>query len=297
MTEATRARVHKVATTLDYRPNQQAAALRRRTTNTIGFVMVPDLDPSSQHRWAAYNAEQLYSLVSEAANRGFNVSVIPENRPGLVESSHIDALYFLDIRAEGPVLLEAFRIGIPVLSNDVVDNRIDIVVDSGYAAFTRHALDLLAGRGAKSIGLLTEPLGTAADEVAEHTYREWSVAHGRASLVARGNYGRTDTAERVDELIDGGCDGIYSFYEEGPAIQAAIVRRGLSVPGDVKLIAATTPQSLTAESAGITSIVYHPELIANRSFDALVSAISDRGEMGVRVELPWEVLEAASTAI
>lgn len=296
MSDATRNRVREAAAKLDFRPNHQAVSLRRQTTNTIGFVMVPDPDPDSRRRWAGYSAEQLYSLVSEAARHGFAVTVIPENQPSLVETSRIDALCFLDIRQDEPALLEAFRLHIPVLTNDVMDDRFRIIVDTGYASFTIHALNLLSARGCQAIGLLTEPLGIPADEVAEKTYRNWCAQQNRTAFIARGNYGRTDTVERVHELLEAGCDAIYSFYEEGPTVLRAILERGLRVPGDVRLVAATTPSSLTADSAGITSIVHHPELVAANSFDALMTAIADKSIASTRIELPWEVLEASSTA-
>lgn len=297
MSESTRTRVREAAAALNYRPNHQAAALRRRTTNTIGFVMVPDPDPHSQRRWGGYSAEQLYSLVSESAKRGFSITVIPEDQPGLVESSRIDALVFLDIANDEPALLEAFRLGIPVLTNDVVDERFDVVVDTGYASFTRYALDLLARAGAETIGLLTEPRGIKADELAEEVYLEWCAERQRTPVVARGNYGRTDTVERVGDLLDAGCDAIYSFYEEGPRILETIRDRGLSVPGDVHLVAAVTPASLNAASAGITSIVFHPELVATHSFDALIDAIANGNGTTARIELPWEVLDGTSAGI
>ncbi len=297
MSELTRTRVREAAEKLNYRPNHQAAALRRRTTNTIGFVMVPDRDPYSPRRWGGYSAEQLYSVVSEAAKRGYSVTVIPEDQSSLVETSRIDALFFLDIANDEPSLLEAFRLGIPVLTNDVLDERFDVVIDTGYASFTRHALDLLSRAGAMAIGLLTERRGIKSDEVAEDVYLSWCAERHRVPIVVRGNYGRTDTIERVNELLDAGCDAIYSFYEEGPAIVAAIHDRGRTVPGDVRLIAAVTPASLSAASAGITSIVFHPELVATYSFDALINAVADRTGEAVRVELPWEVLDGISAGI
>ena len=297
MSASTRTRVREAAAKLNYRPNHQAAALRRQTTNTIGFVMVPDPDPDSQRRWGGYSAEQLYALVSEAAKRGFSVTVIPEDQPSLVERSRIDALCFLDTANDEPALLEAFRLEIPVLTNDVADDRFRVVVDTGYASFTRHALNLLAAAGALTIGLLTEPRGIRSDEIAEDVYLEWCVEHQRSPVVARGNYGRTDTVQRVNELLDAGCDGIYSFYEEGPAILEAIRDRGFAVPADVRLVAAVTPSSLSVGSAGITSILFHPELFASSSFDTLMRAIADKSAEAVRVELPWEVLEGATRAL
>ena len=296
MSDSTRSRVRDAAAKLDYRPNHQAAALRRQTTNTIGFVMVPDPDPDSRRRWGGYSAEQLYSLVSEAAKHGYSVTVIPENQPSLVEASRIDALCYLDMAHDEPALLEAFRLDLPVLTNDLVDDRFRVVVDTGYAAFTRHALGLLADGGALAIGLLTEPRGIRSDEIAEDVYLAWCVEHRRTPVVARGNYGRTDTVQRVNELLDAGCDAIYSFYEEGPAILQVIRDRGLAVPTDVGLIAAVTPSSLSVASAGITSIMFHPELFASNSFDALVHAIADKSAGKVLVELPWEVLEGATSA-
>jgi DNA-binding LacI/PurR family transcriptional regulator len=295
MSEVTRERVRLTAARLDYRPNHLAASLRRQSTRTIGFVVVPNPDSGSQQRWASSSAEQLYSLVAEASKRGFSVTAIPENAPNLVESSRIDALCFFDIRDDVPALREAVRLGIPILTNDVADSRFDVVVDCGFATFSTQALTLLSARKDSIVGLLSQPRGMPRGAIAERVYRQWCAAHQTPAIVAHGTFDHSDVAERVGQLIDAGCNAIYSCNEAGPEMVTAITDRGLSIPEDVRLVATATLNTMTAASAGITTIVYHPELAAPHSFDSLIDAIQNPA-IPRAIALPWELIESTSTA-
>lgn len=291
MSDATRARIRATALRLGYRPHQQAAALRRRTSNMIGFMMVPNPSSMSRRRWSERSTEQLYSLVTHAARHGFSVTVIPEGAPELVESSRIDALCFFDIERDEPALLEALRLGIPVLSNDTDDPRMHVAVNSGASGYTRETLEFLATRGSRRPAVLTSTTPTAALARAEETYAAWCADRRVPALIERISIDQ-DTIGPTGSLIDAGADAIIALEGDAPSILDAVRQRGLTVPDDVQVVGTATTQTLSNELSGITAVVSRTELMSVIALDAyLASPDSPRGS----VMLPWELLTGRTT--
>lgn len=294
MSSENRERIQQLARELGYRPNTQAASLRTGLSKNIGFVMTPDNDPDSEKRWAAYSSHLLYSLVLEAGNHGYNVTIISADHPELLSSTHIDALFYFDPVGEEKLIDEATRLNIPVLCNDnFEDPRLSIVVDSGFKDMTRSALDYLHQQGAKRPGLLTEIPGIPSDEIAENVYLTWCAEHKVAPRIARGNYGRTDLEKQIDSLLSQGVDAIYSFYEEASLILTALTARNIKVPEDVLFIAATTDVKETKE-LGVTATVFHTDLAPTLVFEEMVRISKQKDLPQSTLSLPWEFVEAAS---
>lgn len=296
ISEETRERIKALAEELGYRPNSTAASLRTGLSKTIGFVIYPEDDSSTEQRWAAYNAHLLYSLVSEASRHGYAVNIISAKEPQQLLSSHIDLLYYIDPYDDDVLIDEARRLGIPVLANDRhEDKRLSINVDTQFEAMTRAALDALVAEGSTKPALLTELEGISSDEVAERVYRSWCVENNVTPRIARGNYGRTDLRERLDELLATGCDAIYSFYEEAPLILEHLASRSIRVPEDLLLIAAATDP---AENTllDVTTTVFHPETTAARAFSSIIEVTKDKALAPINIQLPWEMVVLGSSS-
>lgn len=296
LSDETRLRIVELARELGYKPNPTAASLRTGLTKNIGFVIYSDPDPASEQRWAGYSAHLLYTLVAEATRHGYSVSIIAADRPEQLITSRIDLLYYLDPFDDEVLIDEAVRLGIPVLSNDRFDDpRISINIDTQFEAMTRAALDLLVRHGSTKPALFTELEGIASDEGAEHVYRSWCSEKGFTPRVVRGDYGRTDLHERLAELLSTGCDGIYSFYEEGPQILEYLTSQGIRVPQDVLLIAAATDPRENS-SIGVSSTVFHPEHTASAAFNSIIELSKNPDLAPLTVQLPWELVEQNSSA-
>lgn len=294
MSDETRERIRELAERLKYRPNHRAASLRTGLTKTIGFVMTPDDDPDSRARWSGYSSEMLYTLVLAAEKRGYTVSIISANNPDQLSYSQIDLLYYLDPFTDNVLVSRAKQMGIPILMNDdLSNNSISIQVNTGFEEMTRGALDALVAAGSTKPALLTELPGIPSDEVAERVYLQWCTENQVAPIIQRGNYGRTDIEERVNALFDAGCDGIYSFYEEAETILEIASQRGVRIPEDVLLIAATINPAEN-DSLGVCSTVFHPEMIAELSFDALVEITKNPEKAPITVTIPWEFVPQGS---
>lgn len=296
LSEATRERIKSTAQKLGYVPNQQAASLRRKSTRSIGFVMNADADIDSEQRWGAYYQRLLYALVSTAGKRGYTVTIIPDDQPQLILSSRIDVLYYLDVKQDDPVVAEAHRLGIPVIANDLLNDEKSLLgIDTGYGDSTLAALELLKAKGAQRIGLLTEERGYPGDEIPEDLYIEWSAKHKRDAIVARGDWGRTNLYEKIDELLAADVDAIYSFYEEGPHILRYLEAEGIRVPEDVQLLCACTGHCDPVDMQKISAVLLHPELGPDLVFDDLIELAEGKTDKRVHVKLPWELVEHGST--
>ena len=288
MSEETRSRIKDLAHRLNYRPNHRAASLRTGLTKNIGFVMTLEEDPDSRARWSAYSSEMLYTLVIAAEKRGYTVSIISASNPDQLTLTQIDLLYYLDPFTDNLLVSRATELGIPILMNDDPTNsNVAIHINTGFGEMTRSALDALAEAGATKVGLLTEIPGIPSDEIAEKVYLEWCVEKQVAPIIQRGNYGRTDIVERINDLLNSGCDGIYSFYEETPSILEIAEQRGIRIPEDIQLIAATINKAEN-DALGVCSTVFHPEAIAENCMDVIVDITKNKQKAPVTVDIPWE---------
>lgn len=294
--EDTRERILAVVAELGYTPNRYAASLRRRQTMSIGFVTTTGLSVETEKRWANFFSLQLNSLVSAAAEHGYTVTVIPDSRADLVAIARVDALYFPENYQDATILAEAIKRGLVVVTNDTpLDYERSINVQCGYEQATEIALDALHAGGATRIGLLTEEPGVAADELGELTYRAWCGEHGMEPVVEYIDYGRTNFAARLEELLERGVDAIYSYAEEGPAIKAALSASGRSVPGEVQLVALCLDDCAENEQAGVSRVCVHPELAPAQVINALVALAETDGVDEREATLPVDCATGTTT--
>jgi len=292
----TRARILDTARQLGFTPNRYAASLRRRQTMSIGYVSSADDDPISRKRWANYFGQQLAALVSVAGERGYSVTVIPHDKPELIAVTQVDAIYVPEVDQSIPVLEEAQRRNLPVVSNETsLDYPFSITVRSGYDRAAELALDALKAAGAKRIGLLTEVSGYPGDDLGEATYRTWCSNNGFTPVVAHGDYGRTNLKEKLAELIDQGVDGLFSFYEEGPAIFDILQREQVRVPEDFQFIALCLDDCELNARLGVSRVCAHPELAPTSVIDSLVELVEQGKTEHRDADLPVEIGLAATT--
>lgn len=291
----TRDRIKAVAAELGYVPHKYAAALRRGSAMSIGFVMSDDGDDDFARRWALQRSRQLSALVRAAAEHGFTVTVIPESRPDLVGGAHVDVLYVPDGHRTREVLRAAGARGIPIVADDVyVDTAAGVSIRTGYDAAVRAGLELLADAGAERIAFLVDEGSHPRDAIGTTAFQAWSTVHGRTPLVATVDAGRRALARTVRDLVDDGADAIFAFCEDGPEIYLQLeARDGLVIPRDVQLVALCSTECALNNRLGVTHVCVHPELAAEAMFGALPDLGSGAGP--VVVDLPWELVRAATT--
>jgi len=288
----TRDRIKAVAAELGYVPNKVAAALRRGSAMSIGFVMADDSDDDTARRWALQRSRQLSALVRASAEHGFTVTVIPQSRPDLVGGAHVDVLYVPDGQDDHEVLRAAAARGIPIVADDLyVDTARGVSIRTGYDAAVRAGLELLAD--AERIAFLVDEGTHPRDEIGTTAFQAWSTVRARTPIVARVDAGRRNLARIVREVVIGGADAIFAFCEEGPEIYLQLEARGLVIPRDVQLVALCTTQCALNERLGVTHVCVHPELAGEAMFTALPGLDQTAGP--VVVDLPWELVRGSTT--
>lgn len=289
LSDETRQRIQTIADQMGYRRNLQAASLRRGITHTIGYVAYRDPDPASAKYWAHHYGSHVLTLTDAAAELGYTVTVIPDTNPELIESSRVDGIFYLDPSPGSELLERAVELGLPIASNiGLPEIERKVFIDNKYAESTLFALDALAASGARRIALVTEPPGYESDDVAEAAYREWCKRNHREPNVMHGNWGRTDIDDVCHKLFESGADGAYSFYEEGPKIQANC-RAHHGTDELPNLIAAAGADPHINLELGIPTIFLNPLDLAARALTALVDVIEQRSEV-VTVSSNWQAL-------
>lgn len=290
VSEKTRDRIRAAAQELGYEPSKAAASLRTGRSHRIGFLLAANEERDWSEQWYSMTSQLLMDAVNVATRLGYSVIVLP-NSPTKNAIAELDALVVSDSLTTDKSIATAAALGVPVMTNERPDDSMVAVnVETGYRAMTRAALDHLTLRGSRRPALLTEPLGLFTNELAEKEYLKWCGESGVEPIVARGQHDRSDLVARVDDLLDAGCDAIYSFYEEGPEIQEHIRSKGLRVPEDIALVAAAPYSDEVNREAGVSTTVYHPDQMVDAPLTTLVGVIEGRVTPPVTAITPWEFI-------
>lgn len=296
ISEQTRERIKQVVAELGYVSNRQAAAFRTGKNKSLGFVIQSRRDPVSAALWSAQMGQILYEIVAAALKRGYSVIALPSGDETTLKNFGVSGLVLSDSVANDPDMQGAFKLGIPVATNERSDvPQIAVNLNVGYRDMTMAALDLLKSRGAKTIALLAEPKDLISNYQAELAYLDWCKEKKLKPLVARGRYDRSDLEKQVNYLLDQGADAIYSFYEEGPGIKRIVEARGLKLPEDVMLIATSAYSDTENKELGISSIIYHSDQKLQDFTAALIDVIECIQEPGIQLNVSWELNEYKST--
>ena len=289
----TRARIQRIASELGYAPNKLAAALRRRTAMSIGFVATTAQPPQTRRSWATVYGAQLNALVGAAAERGFTVTVIPEDRPELLGAAQLDAVYLPDASLGAVVRDEAIKRALPVVTTDTTLHYAHAIrVHTGYAEATVAALDALAESGAQAPAVLSGEPGAGLAE-AEQVYVEWCVARGIAPLIAHGSDDQDHLVSTLHEVVRAGADAIFSLVEQGPALYIALERDGMIVPRDMQLVALCVDECAANRRLDISHVCVHPAEAPTLLFESLVTAINSGAGADIRV--PWQYHAGSTT--
>jgi DNA-binding LacI/PurR family transcriptional regulator len=273
----TRERVLSAATRLHYRPNRAASSLRSGKTHTVGLVVSGSNDPLWSSRWVQVTAQILVEFAEELNHRGYALLIIPSEALERITPDEVDALILSDSLIDDPVLETAFQRGIPVVTNDrLEDQRVTVHVDSGYRAMTHSALTHFLESGRGRPGLLTEPNTYASDFSVEEVWREDCARLGLDILVERVAYDRSGLDLAVASLLDKGVDSLFAFTGEGAEIVDVITRSGRQVGQDVALISSEMEPDDAVLGAGGDILLYNAQKAARPAVEALVQ-ILDKG--------------------
>jgi len=145
---ATRARVLETVTLLGYQPHHGARSMRSRRTMQLAYIMPPgQLQPKN-----LIMMQFLYSLVTEAARRDYQVVVVADrNDPGeevrrLVSNRSVDAFVLAEMRRDDQRATLLHELGMPFacfgrLDPGLPQHWVDIDNAQAEAHAVRHVLD------------------------------------------------------------------------------------------------------------------------------------------------------------
>lgn len=285
--------VRDTADRLGYRASRAAASLRTGRTKIVGMVIAGSQDPLWSSQWVQVTARILVDAAEELNRLDYSLLVIPAKVADQIRSDDVDAIIFSDSLPDDPTLNNAFREGIPILTNDRLDDdRVSVHVDSGYQEMTEFAFDLFRQRGRSRPALLTEPDTFASDFTAERVWRGLCAKTNMTPLVERVSYDRHDLEQAVNSLLAQGADAIYSFAGEGDTVAEIVEKTGKSLDTDIMLVSSEMEISLPLAHQQVSTLVYHAEKGALHATAALLQVLEGTLPTPHKVKLGWEFVEA-----
>lgn len=254
--DATRARVVAAALALGYRPNALARALRSKQTMTVGLI-VPDI----RNDFYAETASVLQGAFEE---RGYRMLLCITNNEAESDRSYlstlaefrVDAIVYVPSTPTGArgLVSAPKRIPIVELLRHTDDGVYDAIISDdreGAAALTSHLTSLSHRR----IAMIAGPDGLSTTRYRIAGYREVMRAAGLAARIERGPYTPEHGYAATRRLLAGPEMPTAIFSSAGPltvGVLRALKDLGVSVPGDVSIVAFEDPEWYAAQNPPLT---------------------------------------------
>ncbi len=245
VSESTRAKVLQAVKKLDYKVNEQARALRRGRSNTIGVVASDITQPFSG---------QMLQIVQRAVReRDYHFLVADSSNSREEEMSNLDI--FMQKKVEGILFLGApndpddeevqmlVENNIPVVLTErhAVNRNVPAVLVDNIAAVVQ-AMEHLIGHGHERIGYISGPGNNSLSDERHEGYYMVLDHHDlpyEEYLVAEGGLTLEDGFSAMQELLESPEPPTAVFaFNDTTALGAmrAIREKGLSIPEQVAII-------------------------------------------------------------
>lgn len=311
--EQARAAVHAAAEALGYRPDRTASLLARRRSHLLGVLF----DVTSP-----FHAELVAALDEAAGDHGLDL-VLSSVTPRRDEASAADLL--LDFRCEGllllgPTMKDAALADLATRVPTVVVGRHGVAAATGLladdAAGLGLAVDHLVHLGHRRITYLDGPRGSIATARAKG-YRDAMRRHGLTDLIEVVPGGPTEEAgaATAHALLDrvrasarsdvpsrrrtggvGPAAGLPSAlisFNDRCAIGArdALLRSGLSVPGDVSVVGYDDSPPARLGTVDLTTVSQDPAGLARATVATVAAALAGKGAAGAAARHTDVVIE------
>lgn len=245
---ATRERVLRAATELDYAPNRIASALRRQRSGLVGFV-------SDEIATTPFAGRLVFGAQDAAADLDVLLMVVNSNRDQLVErrqinallAQQVDAIVYAKMFHQSVEVPRELR-GIPTVLVDAYDaaGRFPAVVPD-EVGIAESAMALLLFAGHRRIAHVTIAESTPARSGRLRGYRH---ALGEAGLafdeglviraaVERGAEATAIARHAFGRFLDAGgrCTAVFCFNDQfAMGVYQAAAERGLAVPADLSVV-------------------------------------------------------------
>ncbi len=288
----TRERILEVARRLNYQPNAMAAALRSRSTRTIGVIVTSVLNP--------FYAALVRSIQDEARRHGYttilgNTDDDPEQERDMLNTlraKQVDGFLIVTTGGCHDTIQHVSDLGVPIVMVDRGDPALNldaVGVDNIQSA--EKAVVYLTGLGHRSIAIVSGLITGVPTRA--HGLQGFLRALASADLLAPEAY-----QQILATSVENGSTAMARFLDlpEPPtAIMATntllaigviqeIQRRGLKMPDDVSFLMFDDPEWAALPAPGITTVAQPIPQIGARAFQLLEARMLKR-KTGDREEI------------
>ena len=303
--EASRARVLHAISTLGYRPNRLASALRGRSSRLIGMV-VPDITN-------VFFASLIHGVEEQAFESGYDVVLVSSGENEVSERRRIEAL--IDRQIDGLLVVPALDSSILPLGDERAASLTPptVLLDRGFGApgFDTVGADCAAGGyaatqhlielGHRDIAVLTHSTHLANIRARVDGYRRAleEASLGQRARICVGGHGLDALRGAVEQELHRADRPTAIFALTNVAALAAIkaVRGlGLDIPGDVSIVGFDDFDWMSALRPYVTTVAQPVDEFASCSWQLLMRRISGDAAPGeIRIELPCTLKVREST--
>lgn len=313
ISEETREKVYATMKKLNYRPNEVARSLSKKSTNTIGVIV-----PHIRH---PYFSELISNLENEASKRGYKMILCNSQEKENKEREYLEMC--TSNRVAGIVLCSAGVAVEEFQGSNIPLITIERYMENGTASVEcdnkqggKLAAEHLISCGCKNLlhisgvyetsmpaddralGFIEvcEKAGVSHREVATNTYQYNNLEyHDFLEEVLKENYNVDKTTENDKNCGKSGIDGIFASSDLIAAqILQVCSKLGIRVPEDIKLVGFDDVNISSLTTPRITTIHQPIKEIAELTLELLINA-QDGKTVAKRSLLPVSLVKREST--
>lgn len=313
ISEETREKVYEAMKKLNYRPNEVARSLSKKSTNTIGVIV-----PHIRH---PYFSELISNLENEASKRGYKMILCNSQEKENKEREYLEMC--TSNRVAGIVLCSAGVAVEEFQGSNIPLITIERYMENGTASVEcdnrqggKLAAEHLIACGCKNLlhisgvyetampaddralGFIEvcEKAGVSHREVATNTYQYNNLEyHDFLEEVLKENYHVDNTAENDKNCGKSGIDGIFASSDLIAAqVLQVCSKLGIRVPEDIKLVGFDDVNISSLTTPRITTIHQPIKEIAELTLELLINA-QDGKTVAKRSLLPVSLVKREST--
>lgn len=225
--EGTKARVREIALRLGYRQNRAAVRLRTGKTNVIALVLSTESDVMN------HTSKLIYSIAAALRGTAYHLVVMPffpdqdplEPVRYIVETESADGVILNQTKPDDPRLRYLTDHAFPFATHGRSDMGLDHpYFDFDNEAFGRHAVEVLARQGRKTLYIVAPPRS--------HMYSRHMLLGASQAAAARGV-----SFELAEDITSD---------SSGAEVEAAMTRRFGQLPRPDAILAGSTNSAMAA---------------------------------------------------
>lgn len=304
VSDATRARVLRIAEELGYTPNRVARNLRTSMSGVIAIYLPKNVSTMS------YYMEATFGVIDRAEATGRTVTLLPHTpdflHPGALSA---DGIIVFDPTPEDPVLQKLLTIGLPVVSGEEMPESMPSPsgqVISDHARSTKEILDAFAAAGSAAPAVITTQERMSWVEAVENEYRAWCSDH---NVVPRFE---TASIDRLAESTRGATRALLTPTSGGDRVDAILALTDGSVLNvmtsaaefdrrvgrDLLIAAAVDSPILGYTDPAVTAVDLHPREFGRSSMAVMEQVLESGGAPNEQITevVTTEVIHRASSA-